>query len=132
MKKEFLKIICISGFIIFFAFFLVVMISESCNFNKKRKTDAIENPPSQNWLEEDLELYFFSTGLDVIGFEISDDEIENEIWLYGVVREIETEKYYMFAYKLEDCGSIFNPRYVWRFSHKHEVTKERLEHDLWR
>lgn len=112
MRKNIIDIVL---FVIIFALCITLIIFFLSKVDENRKLQKLAYPPSQNWLEEDLELYLFSTVLDVKEYEIEDD------WLFGIVREIGTERFYKFAYKLIKKPSIMTNIYEWKFSHLIEI-----------
>ncbi len=89
--------ICIS------AVLLVILVTFWVRKSIENYNECIDNSPSKNWFEEDLETTFLSTAVYVLDVN---DEIKGEIIVTIKVEIQDKEQYYRCLYKLKSYDTF--------------------------
>lgn len=119
MKKQALPILILIGVIIVTFIGLIHII-------KKQTTDAIYNPPSCDYVEEDMEIWLLTTKLHCEKYVLVEDDFDGAYCIYFIQR-LGEERYYFVVYKLNKKTLRY------KYNHYVEVNKEeyldQLEND---
>lgn len=111
-KKGFIEIIILALFVLA-AFTTIIVLS--VQFFKKQRQKCIDNPPSINYVEEDLESVFLTTFVVVEYVDPQEESIIYIVYANGL--------YYKVLYIIEN-GYIFS--FYWEYKKHVQISKEEL------
>lgn len=104
------------GNILFIVVLCIIVVVVTClcwwginNIYNKKKQEAIDTPPSQSFIEEDLEWELATLDVVLIDAEQDEDVLIAKVWANGGIFRAEyhlVEVYFAYSWKLEDIRMI--------------------------